>query len=128
MLVKTIHSLGDYLASSKKELFMTIILKNIKKLTCTMKNYIESLNKFIKMREFFWKWRNHIALNAQIQILLELDKAFIGGLLLESENQLINMILHEKIHFIGKLPEETWTNNQDGEDLFKGRTMKIALV
>jgi hypothetical protein len=128
VLVKTIHSLGDYLASSKKELFMTIILKNIKKLTCTMKNYIESLNKFIKMREFFWKWRNHIALNAQIQILLELDKAFIGGLLLESENQLINMILHEKIHFIGKLPEETWTNNQDGEDLFKGRTMKIALV
>jgi len=128
VLVKTIHSLGDYLASSKKELFMTIILKNIKKLTCTMKNYIESLNKFIKMREFFWKWRNHIALNAQIQILLELDKAFIGGLLLGSENQLINMILHEKIHFIGKLPEETWTNNQDGEDLFKGRTMKIALV
>ncbi|EPH92751.1 hypothetical protein D922_02379 [Enterococcus faecalis 06-MB-DW-09] len=39
--------------------------------------------------------------------MLELDKAFIGGLLLGSENQLINMILHEKIHFIGKLPEET---------------------
>jgi len=34
------------------------------------------------------------------------------------------MILHEKIHFIGKLPEETWTNNQDGEDLLREERLK----
>jgi hypothetical protein len=42
----------------------------------------------------------------------------LGAVSLESENDLINMILHEEIHFSGKLPEVTWTNNQDGVGFF----------
>ncbi|EPI04359.1 hypothetical protein D920_00235 [Enterococcus faecalis 13-SD-W-01] len=101
MLADIVLTPEDYLAYSEQELFKSCILENYKKINTYYSNLCLEFKQVYENEEnLFQKWGQLLAVDAQIQILLELSKIFNGKLPLDlSEDELVNMIRHDKSSF-----------------------------
>ncbi|EPH94413.1 hypothetical protein D922_01577 [Enterococcus faecalis 06-MB-DW-09] len=101
MLAETIQTPEEYLAYSRKELIGKGFFNKYKKIEMYYEGLCLEFKEIYDSDEsFFKKWGQLLSVDAQIQILLEWNKALSEGEAFEfEEEKIINMIRQDKKYF-----------------------------